>query len=131
MSTKTAGRIASAPQAVTCPEWCDGVHNSDGEGNFFHRGRMAVVSVPERSAMPIETDKDKRPPMLTAHLVLPAGPEGDDEPAQITVDTGDLWGPYAELDVEQADEFIRDLKAFTAFVELYRDRLAALKGGRS
>lgn len=81
--------------------------------------------------MPIETDKDMRAPMLTAHLVLPAGPEGDNEPAQISVDTGDLWGPYAELDVEQADEFIRDLKEFTAFMELYRGRLAALKGERS
>lgn len=131
MTTSTAGRIASAPQATTCPEWCDGVHNSDCDGNFFHRGRLAVVSVPEKSAMPIETDKDMRAPMLTAHLVLPAGPEGDDEPPQITVDTGDLWGPYAELDVDQADEFIRNLKDFTAFVELYRDRLAALKGGRS
>lgn len=127
MSTSTVARTANTPQPRTCPEWCDGVHNSDCDGNYFHRGRLAVVSVPEKSAMPIRTDKDMRAPMLTAHLVLPAGPEGDDEPGQITVDTGDLWGPYAELDVEQADEFIRDLKAFTTFVELYRDRLAALE----
>ena len=128
MATKTAGRIASVPQADACPEWCDRVHNSDCDGNYFHRGRLAVLSVPEESAMPIRTDKDTRAPMLTAHLVLPAGPEGDAEPAQITVDTGDLWGPYAELDAAQADTFIRDLKAFTAFMELYRDRMAALEG---
>lgn len=131
MSTSTVARTASTPQARTCPEWCDGVHNADCDGNFFHRGRLAVVSVPEKSAMPIETDKDMRAPMLTAHLVLPAGPEGDDEDPQITVDTGDLWGPYAELDVDQADEFIRDLKEFTAFMEIYRNRLAALKEQQS
>jgi hypothetical protein len=131
MTAITAACSSNAPQATACPEWCDRVHNADGDGNYFHRGRLAVVSAPEKSAMPLETDKDSRPPMLTAHLVLPAGPEGDDEPPQITVDTGDLWGPYAELDVDQADEFIRDLKEFTAFVELYRDRLAAIKEQQS
>lgn len=128
MATKTAGRTASPPQAEACPEWCDGEHNSDCDGNYFHRGRLAILSVPEESAMPLRSDKDMRAPMLTAHLVLPAGPEGGNEHAQITVDTGDLWGPYAELDLAQADLFIRDLKEFTAFVELYRDRMAALEG---
>lgn len=130
MSIITAGRIANAPRVESCPEWCDGRHNMDVEGNFFHRGQIAVVSVPDGAAVPT-VDKDGNPPQLTAHLVLPAGPEFADEPPQITVDAGDLWGPYAELDVEQADEFIRDLKTYTARVQQMRDQLVALRGGRS
>lgn len=130
MTTSTAGRTASAPQAEQCPEWCDGVHNPDGLGNFIHRGRIAVVGPPDESAKPTLKEKSETP-LLTAHVILPVGPELDEEQPCIVVDNGDLWGPYAELDVDQADEFIRDLKAFTAFVELYRDRLAALKEQQS
>lgn len=130
MTTITAIELARGPEVDACPEWCDGVHNSDGWGNFFHRGQIAIASVPESSAMPTLKDKAEVP-LLTAHLVLPAGPEGDAEQPSITVDCGDLWGPYAELDVDQADEFIRDLKTFTARMEIYRAQLAALKGERS
>lgn len=130
MSTVTAASAPNAPQVVHCPDWCDRVHNDDGWGNFFHRGRLAVVSVPEAAAMPTLHDKAEAP-LLTAHLVLPAGPEGDDEEPSITVDCGDLWGPYAELDVDQADQFIRDLKTFTAHVQQYRDQLAAVKEQQS
>lgn len=130
MTAITAGRSTSALRAKPCPDWCDRVHNDDGWGNFFHRGRLAVVSVPEAAAMSTLHDKAEAP-LLTAHLVLPDGPEGEEEPAQITVDCGDLWGPYAELDVEQADQFIRDLKTFTAHLQQYRDQLAAVKEQQS
>jgi len=122
--------VQSDHRPVQCPEWCDGVHNKDSAGEFFHRGRIAIASVPEGAAVPT-IDKDGNAPLLTAHLVLPAGPEGDEEPAQITVDCGDLWGPYAELDVEQADQFIRDLKTYTARLEQMRDQLAAVKEQQS
>lgn len=130
MATKTAARTASAPQAKPCPEWCDGVHNADGWGNFFHRGQIVIAAVPEESAMPTLKDVAEVP-LLTAHLVLPDGPEGEEEPAQITVDCGDLWGPYAELDLKTGAQFVQNLKTFTARVEQMLGQLAAIEENKS
>ncbi|MFI9174866.1 DUF6907 domain-containing protein [Streptomyces lincolnensis] len=131
MATKTAGRSTSTPQLKGCPSGCDGEHSYDCEGNFFHRGPLAVATVPKASAGRIFKDREPQGPCLTAHLVVPDGPEFVDEPAHIAVDGGDLFGRYAELDADQAGEFIENLKAFTAQVELYCGQLAALKGARS
>lgn len=131
MTTITAGRTASAPQLKGCPSGCDGEHNFDREGNFFHRGPLAVATVPEGSAGPIFKDKEPEGPCLTAHLVVPDGPEFVDEPAHIAVDGGDLFGRYAELDLAHADQFLRDLKTFTARVQQMRDQLAAIEEQQS
>lgn len=131
MATKTTARIASARLLKGCPPGCDGEHNSDREGNFFHRGPLAVATVPEGAAGRIFKDEAPEGPCLTAHLVVPDGPEFLDEPAHIAVDGGDLFGRYAELDLDQAGEFLRDLKAFTARVEQARDWMAAKKEQQS
>ncbi|MFF9861099.1 DUF6907 domain-containing protein [Streptomyces tendae] len=127
--TVTLERPVTTPTVRRCPAWCDGQHNADRDGNFFHRGPIAVAAVPDSAAGPTG-DSDPAVPALTAHLVLPAGPEFDGEPAQITVDNGDLFGPYAELNLAQADAFLRDLKVFTARVQQMHDRLVELNGGR-
>jgi hypothetical protein len=131
MATKTAARIASARPLKGCPPGCDGEHNSDRDGNFFHHGPLAVATVPEGAAGRIFKDEEPVGPCLTAHLVVPDGPEFLDEPANIAVDGGDLFGRYAELDLAQTDEFLRDLKAFTARVQQMRDQLAAMKEQQS
>ncbi|MEV4043114.1 hypothetical protein [Streptomyces sp. NPDC049744] len=137
MATITAGRDRSTPTAFvklprmeSCPSWCVGEHDADVEGNLFHRSPVVLAAVPEESAEPTLRD-EAEVPMLTAHLVVPEGPEFADEDAQITVDCGDLWGPYAELSVDQADRFIRDLKTFTARVQQLRDQLAEQNGVQS
>lgn len=128
MATKTAGRTASAPAARGCPPGCDGEHNFDCEGNFFHRGPLAVATVPEGSAGRIFKDEKPEGPCLTAHLVVPDGPEFVDESANISVDAGDLFGRYAELDLQAGIQFVQNLKAFTAHVEQMVGQLAALEG---
>ncbi|MEU6768629.1 hypothetical protein ABZ916_39730 [Streptomyces sp. NPDC046853] len=131
MALVTAGRTASAPMGRACPTGCDGQHSRDVEGNFFHRGPLAVVATPTESAGRVLTAEEPVVPRLTAHLVVPDGPELGAEPPQITVDAGDLFGPYAELDADQADEFIRSLKDFTARVQQMRDQLAEIKEQQS
>ncbi|NED31975.1 hypothetical protein G3I64_04990 [Streptomyces sp. SID8499] len=61
---------------------------------------------------------------------LAAGELGD-TPATLVVDLGESLGHYAELTLETADQFLRDLKTFTARVQQMRDQLAALKGEQS
>lgn len=113
-----------SPQTTTCPSWCTGDHAIDPPEDFFHRSLIATVAAPESASFSVGT---LGLPRFEAHLVLPEGPEGSDEPPQITVDTGDVFGPYAELDVEHADQFIRDLKTFTARMQQMRDQLAAIQ----
>lgn len=127
MSIKTAARIASA-RIETCPDWCVLDHTGDWVDDLFHRGPSVVISVPEDAAYAVGSSGA---PHLDAHLVLPQLREDPDGPAQITVDAGDLFGAYAELDVAHTDQFIRDLKAFTARMEQLRDQLAAIKEQQS
>ncbi|MEV7032717.1 hypothetical protein AB0N99_21190 [Streptomyces sp. NPDC093272] len=127
MAINTAGRIASA-QLESCPPWCVLDHRGDWVGDLFHRGADASASVPSDTAYAVGSSGA---PHLNAHLVLPEMDEHPDAPPQITVDAGDLFGAYAELDVERADQFIRDLKMFTARVQQMRDQLAAMKEERS
>lgn len=129
MTAITAARIASVPMVRGCPAGCDGQHNRDCEGNFLHRGPLAVAAPPESSAGRVLKAEDPKAPCLTAHLVVPDGPEFADEAPHVAVDGGDLFGPYAELDADQAAEFIDNLKAFTASVEQMRARLLALMMG--
>lgn len=108
-------------QTVMCPAWCVGSHAIDPPDDIFHRSHMATLSAPEGASFAADGEGG---PRFEAHLVLP---EGDGEPSQITVDTGDVFGPYAELDVEHADQFIRDLKTFTARMQQMRDQLATIQ----
>ncbi|MDV9170923.1 hypothetical protein R6V09_12355 [Streptomyces sp. W16] len=131
MATKTAGRTASAPAVRGCPDWCDGEHNPDGFGNFIHRGQTVLLGPPDSSAKPTIDEKSETP-LLTAHVMLPAGPDFDEEPAAIVVDNADLWGPYAELDsLEQVDALLADLKTFTAAVQQMRGQMAAIEEQKS
>lgn len=108
---------------ATCPAWCTRDHAIDSPEDFFHRSHIAKLAAPESASFATDGEGG---PRFEAHLVLPEGPEGGDEPPQITVDA-DVFGPYAELDVEHADQFIRDLKTFTARMQQMRDQLAAIK----
>lgn len=130
MVTKTTGRSTSAPQTKPCPEWCDGTHNPDGFGNFIHRSQTVLLGPPDSSAKPTLKEKSETP-LLTAHVMVPEGPDLGEEPAAIVVDNADLWGPYAELTLVEADEFLAELKAFTAAVQQMRDQLAAMKEQQS
>lgn len=127
MTTKTAARIASA-QIDSCPAWCVIDHTGDWADDLFHRGPNAVASVPESSAHSVGSSGA---PHLNAHLVLPEMASEPDAPAIVTVDAGDMFGAYAEMDLEQTDQFIRDLKTFTARVQQMRDQLAAMKEQQS
>ncbi|HEY9372199.1 DUF6907 domain-containing protein [Streptomyces sp.] len=126
MATKTAGRIASPPRLESCPEWCVIDHGNDPIDDIFHRGAYMQVGIPDD-----QVHLSSRDLKLTASLCLPEMPEPGDEDGMLVLDQGDLFGPYAELNVEECDQFIRDLKAFTARVEQARDWMAARKGARS
>lgn len=126
MATKTAGRTASAPRLESCPEWCVIDHGDDPIDDIFHRGDYAQVGVPEGQVH--LSNKDLK---LNVSLCLPEVPEPGDEGGFLVVDLGDPWGPYAELDAEHADQFIRDLKTFTARVQQMRDQLDAKKEQQS
>ncbi|MFI6468747.1 DUF6907 domain-containing protein [Streptomyces sp. NPDC050516] len=116
MSTKT----------LTCPDWCVVEHGNDPPDDVFHRGGCAQTRLPE-NLIRLSSDDLK----LVARLCLPEAPEPGDEGGFVVVDRGDLFGPYAELDIEHTDQFIRDLKAFTARVQQMRDQLAAVKEQQS
>lgn len=124
----TATRPARASRLASCPSWCVLDHRGDHPDDYFHRGASAAVSVPDGTAHAVGSSG---PPHLDAHLVLPVSVEEPDERPCITVDAGDLFGAYAELDVEHADQFIDDLKWFTARMQQMRDQLAAAKEQQS
>ncbi|NJP72522.1 hypothetical protein [Streptomyces sp. C1-2] len=125
MSTITAGRDRSTPLPFVCPPWCAVDHAAQdvprfpGDRDVIHRSAEAWLT----SAGSVEA-----PWELSAHL---ASPELEYGPATLVVDIGVPLDPYSEMDVEQADQFIRDLKAFTSRVQQMRDRLAAMKEQQS
>lgn len=129
MTTVTADLITT-PDMKSCPAWCDVDHTGDHPGDVFHRGATAVVKVPAESACPT-VDTKAEIPRLTAHLMTPEFAEEPEAPSMVVVDCGDLWGPYAELDLQQTDEFIRQGKAFLARIQQMRDQLAAIKEAQS
>jgi hypothetical protein len=91
-------------------------------GDTIHRSSFAWLR-PDGSR-----SGDEGPWELAAQLV--ASDEEGELPA-IAVDLGETLGPYAELTVETADQFLRDLKTFTACVQQMRDQLAAMKEQQS
>lgn len=126
MSSITSGGIASAPLPFTCPSWCVVDHSQDsrferfpGDPDVIHRSDFSWLR-PDGSLC---GDEDG-PWELAAQL---AAPELGYAPATIVVDLGESLGSYAELTVETADQFIRDLKVFTARVQQMRDDLVAMK----
>jgi hypothetical protein len=126
MVTKTAGRSTSTPVAPKCPPWCVIDHSDDTMsalmGDFIHRSDFAWLR-PDGSR-----SGDEGPWEVAAQLV--SSDEDGTAPA-VAVDLGDTIGPYAELTVETADQFLRDLKTFTARVQQMRDQLAAMKEQQS
>ncbi|WP_275559608.1 hypothetical protein [Streptomyces sp. 5-6(2022)] len=106
----------------SCPPWCTGGHDSNIPEDVFHRSASVSLRPPSGSL----PDRPSPSPRLSAYLMLPEVPE-DDDPACIILDHGDVYGPYAQLDVEYADQMIRDLKTFTARMQQLRDQLAAAK----
>jgi hypothetical protein len=126
MSTITAGRDRSVPLPFVCPSWCVIDHDSDAMGivmdDVIHRSDFSWLR-PDGSL-----SGDEGPWEVAAQLVMP---EEDGEQPTIAVDLGDSLGPYAELTVETADQFIRDLKTFTARVQQMRDQLAEQNGVQS
>lgn len=126
MTVITEGRTTSAPTAEQCPDWCVVDHGDDPIDDIFHRSAYMQVGAPDDRVH--LSDRDLK---LTAHLCLPSAPEPGDEDGLLVVDYGDLWGPYAELDLEHTAQLVRDLKAFTARVEQARDWMAAKKEQQS
>lgn len=119
MSNATAGRTASAARPFACPPWCVVDHGDTPTEDVFHRSEFAWLR-PDGSL-----SGDEGPWEVAAQLVVPE--DAGLEPT-IAVDLGESLGPYAELTLETADQFIRDLKVFTARVQQMRDQLAAATG---
>lgn len=116
MSTITAGRDRSTPLPFVCPSWCVVDHEGEAPEDVFHRSERTWLK-PDGSR-----SGDEGPWELEAHLVVA---EGQPEDAAVVVDLSEAsLGPYSELTVETADQFIRDLKTFTARVQQLRDQLA-------
>lgn len=126
MSISTVVRTETAPQVRTCPSWCVVDHGDDPIDDVFHRSDYMQVGIPDDQVHLSHADLK-----LTAHLCLPEVPEPGDETGFLVLDHGDLFGPYAELDLEHCDQFIRDLKTFTARVEQARAWIAAKKEQQS
>ncbi|MET9494306.1 hypothetical protein [Streptomyces sp. NPDC006552] len=131
MTAITAGRSTNAPWVGTCPDGCDGQHLRDVEGNFFHRTPVVTAAPPQAAVGRTYKSGEPEAPCLTAHLVVPDGPELAEEAPHIAIDGGDLFGPYAELDADEAGEFITSLKTLTAAVEQMRDQLTKIKEQQS
>lgn len=116
-------------KTVTCPDWCVVEHDSaELPVDTFHRSANLVLKPPATSAPDQQSplfQANGPLPTLRAELMLPEVQQ-DNDLACIIVDHHDVYGPYAQLDVESADQFIRDLKAFTARLLQQRDQLAAL-----
>ncbi|MFI6856521.1 DUF6907 domain-containing protein [Streptomyces sp. NPDC050416] len=123
MTIIDAGRIASAPVDLGCPEWCVIDHSEDpwiGTEDFFHRGDEVNVPAPP-GARPQYAE-----PLLSTHLVDHCN---NPEWSCIAIGTGDRG--FDLETVEQADAYIAHLKSYTAAVEEMRDRLAAIKEQQS
>lgn len=123
MTSTTSTGCMPAGETANCPPWCVVEHGSDIPEDVFHRSGFAWL-VPDGSR-----SGDEGPWKLAAHLVVAEVPEPGDD-GQIVIETGnETLGPYIELDVERADQFIRQTKVFLARVEQMRDQLAAAKEG--
>ncbi|MEU9068307.1 hypothetical protein AB0D60_15625 [Streptomyces sp. NPDC048306] len=128
MSTITAGRDRSTPLPFVCPPWCVvdhyeyDVERVPGDRDVIHRSAFAYLR-PDASLSGVEEGFE-----VAAQL---ASPELGYAQALLVVDLGESIGSYAELDVERADQFIRDLKTFTARVQQLRDQLAKQNGVQS
>lgn len=117
MSAVTADPIASAPWVGKCPPWCDIDHAGDVPMDVFHRSQFAVLTPNgDRSGA-------EGPWELWAHIVVPETDQGDPRGALVVETQAGTAGPYAELDVTQIDEFIRQQKVFLARVEQMRDQM--------
>lgn len=127
MATIAAGRDRSTPLPFVCPSWCVVDHYEydrprfEGDRDTVHRSAFTYLR-PDGAL-----SGGEGPWEVAAQM---AAPELGGEPT-IVVDLGESLGPYAELTVETADQFIRDLKVFTARVQQMRDQLAALRGEQS
>ncbi|MEU6101164.1 DUF6907 domain-containing protein [Streptomyces flaveolus] len=129
MSTITAGRDRSVPLPFVCPPWCVVDHSEDerwqrfpGDRDVVHRSAFTYLR-PDGAL-----SGGEGPWEVAAQL---AAPELGYAPATIVVDLGESLGHYAELTVETADQFIRDLKTFTARVQQLRDQLVEQNGVQS
>jgi len=129
MATNTAGRTASAPRLESCPTWCVVDHSEDsrferfpGDPDVIHRSEFTWLR-PDAGLSGDDGGFE-----VAAQLAAPNLGYAD---ATIVVDLGESMGSYAELTVETADQFLRDLKTFTARVQQMRDQLAALKEQQS
>ncbi len=127
MAIIAAGRDRSTPLPFTCPSWCVVDHYEHdmprfaGDRDAIHRSAFTYLR-PDASL-----SGDDGAWELAAQL---ASSELDGGPT-IAVDLGEPLGHYAELTVETADQFIRDLKVFTARIQQMRDQLAAMKEEQS
>jgi len=126
MTVITEHPSASVLGSGKCPSWCVIEHGDDQVDDIFHRSAYMQVGIPDDQVH--LSDRDLK---LTAHLCLPEVAEPGDENGFLVLDQGDLFGPYAELDVEECDQFIRDLKTFTARIEQARAWIAAKKEQQS
>ncbi|MFJ7242381.1 DUF6907 domain-containing protein [Streptomyces olivaceus] len=128
MATVTAGRDRSTPLPFVCPSWCVVDHYEydmprfPGDRDAVHRSAFTYLR-PDGAL-----SGDERPWELAAQLAVG---ELDSAAATIVVDLGESLGSYAELTLETADQFIRDLKTFTARVQQLRDQLAEQNGDQS
>ncbi|WP_406507622.1 DUF6907 domain-containing protein [Streptomyces sp. NBC_00212] len=117
-------------KSLTCPDWCVVEHDDAPPVDTFHRGANLVLKPPTASAPDQQSRLFQAPaplPVLRAELMLPEVQQ-DNDLACIILDHHDVYGPYAQLDVESADQYIRDLKTFTARLQQMRDQLTALNG---
>ncbi|MCT9078813.1 DUF6907 domain-containing protein [Streptomyces fulvoviolaceus] len=126
MTTIATEQITAAMASVTCPSWCLVDHAEDFPvwGDVFHRSDVVQLLAPKASRPPGE--RHLQGPRLAAHLMVPELPQKNDPPAVI-LDHGDVYGPYAQLEVEHLDQYIRDLKTFTARLQDMRNRLAEIQ----
>lgn len=122
MSTYTGPLPSGEVVTVECPEWCVIDHGDDPPMDIFHRGPLAFMVPPAALSTPPETAIVRQ---MLAHLVLPAVPQ-EGERVCISLDLDDCMVRYTELDVEQADNMLAQLREYTERLQTMRDQLAAI-----
>lgn len=122
MRTFTGPLPGGETVTVTCPPWCAAKHGDDPAGDIIHTTEPVTI-VP-----PGDVLTGRLLPQMRAEVAVPAAMvPGRDRPTLFVGLSAD-GAEFAELDLGETDELLRQLDAYRASLRTMRDVMATAGG---